>query len=239
MRRYLSILLLSLAYCNLLAGDNTSSPKSLPEQQNIFAEGVRELKQIEDSLKIYPNNVNFHLDRLRVLYVLGVKEKEYLEKGKQEWKYLSTDTSPFLSKSSVLLLAYEGALVSLESKHALWPPHPSKMQLIKPGLQKLDSAVKLNPQQAEIRYLRLMTCYYLPFFLGRKESVREDFSMLANTLPESRKLFPSRWVINISQFVLKHGNLTLTEKITLANCLTLAQAEQDKFSRNLPEIKHD
>jgi hypothetical protein len=63
-----------------------------------------------------------------------------------------------------------------------------------------------EPRDVEIRYLRLTSCYYLPFFLGRKFSVKEDFRMLAEQLPLQAERFPARWVFAIADFVLKKGD---------------------------------
>src|SRR5215217_8461973 len=72
-----------------------------------------------------------------------------------------------------LLTAYAGALEVVEARHGFWPRE--RMDPLKRGLPLLDSATAREPGNSEIRYLRLTSCYYLPFFLGRKGSVKEDF----------------------------------------------------------------
>jgi hypothetical protein len=53
----------------------------------------------------------------------------------------------------------------------------------------------------------LVSCYYLPFFLGRKTSVREDFAALAENLPKVSESLPAAWYVGICRFVLTRGDL--------------------------------
>ena len=47
----------------------------------------------------------------------------------------------------------------------------------------------------------------LPFFLGRKGSVKDDFAALAAALPAQRDRFPARWYLAVSAIVLEKGNV--------------------------------
>jgi hypothetical protein len=94
------------------------------------------------------------------------------------------------STLAATLTAYEGALATLRAKHALWPPR--KLQHLRAGLAVLDATIEAHPEHAEARYLRLMSCYYLPSILGRGGSVQEDFAALARLLPGAPGPVPGR-----------------------------------------------
>ena len=76
---------------------------------------------------------------------------------------------------------------------------------IRGGLAILDDVVARNPEHAEARYLRLMSCYYLPGILGRGRSVRDDFAALARLLPGVQHRYPPDLYRAIASFVLENG----------------------------------
>lgn len=102
-------------------------------------------------------------------------------------------------------MAYQGAVQVVRAKHGLNPNR--KMRFLKAGLPLLDSAVAAAPHQPEIRYLRLVSAYYLPFFLGRKPIAKEDFKALAGLLPAAKDAYPPRWFLSVARFVAEKGDL--------------------------------
>ncbi len=109
--------------------------------------------------------------------------------------------------------AYEAAFVVLRAKHAFWPL--KKMKYLRSGLPKLDALVASHPVEVEIRYLRLLSCYYLPRFLGRDETVDQDFKALADLLPNAQAAYPSRLYYDMVQFVATNSDLSLEERAEL------------------------
>lgn len=180
-------------------------------------QGIAYLRTVEASLRQAPEDRALQLARLRSYYFLAVAEQDSLEGA---WKRLSEMEGKLPAD---LYLAYAGALHVVEAKHALWPP--SKLDELKKAQPLLDNAVKRSPRQAEIRYLRLVSCYYLPFFFGRAWSVREDFDALAAYLPRAAPLYPPGLVREIADFVLaKAPSLTPSQKQSLE--ATREQASQ-------------
>lgn len=98
-----------------------------------------------------------------------------------------------------LYQAYEAALVTLKAKHAFWPH--KKLSYVRKGLDRLDGLVRAHPANAEIRYLRLLSCYFLPSFFGREWSVKEDLHALEVLLPEVRSEFPPDLYDEMLRFV--------------------------------------
>lgn len=144
------------------------------------------------------------LDRLRALYLAAVEDDEAIERGLEEVERLREGSAAGRGGARAgLLSAYAGALETLRAKHALWPP--AKLRHLRQGLEVLDRAVEEHPEVAEIRYLRLMSCYYLPGVLGRRGSVREDFAALARLLPDARDEYPPDAYQAVVRFVLEEG----------------------------------
>lgn len=138
-------------------------------------------------------------ERLRTLWFLSVAEEGYLDRTERELFRLEAASLLSGPRDS----AYRGAIHVVRSKHALWPP--SKLEHLKRAAPLLDSAVVRSPDDPEIRYLRLMSCYYLPSFFGRSWSVDADFRALARLLPHWRPKDVSAGLLaEVSEFVLLH-----------------------------------
>lgn len=166
------------------------------------------------------------LERLRTLWFLSVAEDSMLPRARAEWGALRErgDLHPDLQA------AYDGALEVVAAKHALWPPR--KLDHLKAAAPLLDSAVARSPNHPEIRYLRLMSCYYLPFFFGRKASVEEDFHALARLLPGWTGNVGEGLRGEVARFVLeKSDNLSPQEKARLAPLARIPSGVRDGASR--------
>ena len=183
-----------------------------PGRVDVFRKGLDDLHAIEKRISSHPDSLAPRLDRLRVLFVLGVKKEAYLESAdaemlRMERFYLGNPDG------TNLLMAYRGAVRVVRAKHGLNPNR--KMKNLKAGLPLLDAAVAASPEQPEVRYLRLMSSYYLPFFVGRKPQVKEDFAALARLLPERAREYPPKWFLSVSDFVLANGRLSDAQKAAL------------------------
>jgi hypothetical protein len=144
------------------------------------------------------------LDGVRRLYLEGVRDEAAVPLGLREIEELRTrGEAPPGSTTEVVLSAYRGAITTLRAKHGFWPP--ARLRHMRQGLTLLDGAVAARPDVAEIRYLRLLSCYFLPGVLGRGGSVREDFAALARLLPAARDDFPQELYAAMVRFVLENG----------------------------------
>jgi hypothetical protein len=170
---------------------------------DVFQQGLQELATADAALARRPDSLALRFNRMRILYVLGVKEKRYLADAEKEEAWLASRARD--ERSARLLLGYRGALRVAYAKHGF--DLNRKWEDLKAGLPMLDSAVTLSPAQPELRYLRLVSNYYLPFFMGRKARVKEDFAALAELLPDAAGDFPPKWFLNVSGFVLENGKL--------------------------------
>jgi hypothetical protein len=76
-----------------------------------------------------------------------------------------------------LIHAYQGSLDLLQAARTwqLWNQH----ELAQQGLSELDQAVKDDPEDLEVRFIRAATTWHLPFFFHRKQQSEEDFLLIA------------------------------------------------------------
>lgn len=191
----------------------SAAPEAAPqEREDVFKQGLRELAAADAESARHPDSLPLHFNRLRILYVLGVKEESFLGEGERTQAWLASRAKD--EASARLLLAYRGALRVARAKHGF--NLNRKLENLKAGIPLLDSAVAQSPRQPELRYLRLVSNYYLPFFLGRKGKVGEDFAALADLLPEYAGKYPPKWFLNVAGFVLDKGKLAEKEKEVLA-----------------------
>lgn len=172
-----------------------------------FSIGMQRIQQINALLQKQPDQDSLHMARLRTLYFLSVEEADSLPSAWETLRGLRQRhaLNPDLDS------AYAGAFHVLEAKHALWPP--SKLDHLKKAQPLLDNAVARQPHHAEIRYMRLISTYYLPFFFGRGPSVQKDFEALAEILPEVFHDYPLPLLADMAEFVLRHApKLTKEQK---------------------------
>ncbi len=176
-----------------------------------MAEPMRRLRAVERRLAHEPNSLALHLERLGALYLLGVEDPSRMQEGvavlvEARVRFDPAPGSPLDSR----LLGYHGAFTVLRAKHAFWPHH--KLGYVRDGLALLDRAVSLGPADATLRYLRLMSGYYLPTLFGRKATVRSDFHELARLLPTAADHFPGPMYGTVIRFVLDHGDPDAAER---------------------------
>jgi len=74
------------------------------------------------------------------------------------------------------VVAYTGAATLLKASHA---PLLEKNGLAHQGLVLEDKAVAQAPNNLEVRFLRGVTCYRLPKFMGRSELASSDLAYVA------------------------------------------------------------
>lgn len=208
------------------AAADTAVPQ---DSGDVFAKGLRRLEAIEARLRAYPDSAGPHIDRLRVTYVLGVKKERYLADAEREAAWLLAHAAGDAERIN-LARAYRGAITVAYAKHGFNPNR--KLRLLKAAGPALDSAVAAAPEEAEPRYLRLVSGYYLPFFLGRKDSVEADFAALARILPGVTGKFPPDWYRSIAGFVMDKGDLPEPDRVRLAGCIRQAATRDPGLAGN-------
>jgi len=166
----------------------------------------RDLSLLEGDVEIFPDSRAWYdLQLLRIVYFLGLEEADFLQRVDQQVASLRSAHPRRDRDLEATLRGYEGAAEVLRAKHAFWPG--AKTGHLRTGLAVLDSLVGEHPRHAEVRYLRLVSTAYLPFFLGRGDGAREDARVLAELLPGARGSFPGPTLVAMTDVLLEPGRL--------------------------------
>ncbi len=155
---------------------------------------------------------------VRRLYGEALSSGRAIPRGLAEVERLRAGTRS--AHVQATLTAYSGAFTVLRARHGMWPP--DRLRHTRNGLAVLDGVITANPDHAEARYLRLMSCYYLPGIFGRGWSVRDDFAALARLLPSVRGDYPPELYHAIVRFVMEHGHPSPEQRAALQASLGAA-----------------
>ena len=108
---------------------------------------------------------------------------------------------------NTVLIAYKGAVSTLKAKFT--KKKSDKKDYFKEGIFLLESAVKIDPSNIEIRYIRLSVQENSPKFLGYHKNLKEDKEFILSNMAD----ISSKELKNtIKDFVLKSENFSETEK---------------------------
>lgn len=131
------------------------------------------------------------------------------------------------NREEPIIRAYEAMFSIMRAKYVFWPGR--KMEYLNKGLPVLDELIEKDPDHLEVRYLRLLGCYYLPRILKRGWSVDEDFQSLAQLLPEQRGDYPPALYLDMVRFVYERGKVNEPQKDKLR--ILLADMDQQATNR--------
>jgi hypothetical protein len=114
------------------------------------------------------------------------------------------------SSEELIIRGYQGAMEVVRAKHSRWPPN--KLKYLNRGAEILDELVEEYPEDLEVRYLRLASYRFLPFFLSRDDSVAEDLQVLVADLPGKPEAFSPPVYRAVLRFVLDNGDLEAEDR---------------------------
>ena len=121
-----------------------------------------------------------------------------------------------------------GSVLTMKARDALWPL--TRLNYVKAGNREMDAAVKLAPEDAQVRFARAVNNFHMPEIMDRKEIVQEDLAwlwqqaQLANTSLKvgQKQTIALRW----GQTLQKKNNLDEALQIW-GSGLALAPKSQD------------
>ncbi|WP_313112031.1 hypothetical protein [Aequorivita sediminis] len=143
------------------------------------------------------------LGEIRAQYPKAVESTEITEKLYGE--LAKTGTS-----SNSVLLAYKGAILTLKAKFS--KNKRDKKDFFKEGVSLLESAIELDSQNTEIRYIRLSVQENSPKFLGYHKNIETDKDFI---LKNFGTLSSNTLKTIVKDFVLNSNSYNETEKVGL------------------------
>jgi hypothetical protein len=111
------------------------------------------------------------------------------------------------SSNKPVLLAYKGAVSTLKAKFA--KSRSDKKEFFKEGVSLIESAVKADPSNVEIRYIRISVQENSPRFLGYHKNIDEDKEFI---LKNFKAISSTDLKELVKDFILKSENFLETEK---------------------------
>jgi len=154
------------------------------------------------------------IERLRAFFLASVEDETAIEAANVYLTSLPGEAAPEIR-------AYGAIFEIMRARHAFWPVR--KMHHLNAGLPVLDALVTDHPDHLEIRYLRLMACYYLPRLLGRGWSVEADLLALAELLPGAARAYPAGLYREMVRFVVDSEVVSEEQRHGLRNALAASE----------------
>ena len=109
------------------------------------------------------------------------------------------------------MLAYKGASIALKAKFAC--DRKTKKVLFTKGIQILEKALKADPNNAEIRLIRLSIQENTPKILNYKGNIQEDKQLILTTFDKQNKSLKE----HLLTFINQSKSFTAQEKELLKN----------------------
>lgn len=115
------------------------------------------------------------VQELRNLFYLAATNKQSSVK-------LSTLLLPVDAKSAPVLVCYKGVAELMEAKYIVNPL--TKLSKFKSGKELIEQAIKRDPDDTEMRFLRFSVQTNLPSFLGYDKEITSDKNFLLDKANE-------------------------------------------------------
>ncbi|MDI6752533.1 MAG: tetratricopeptide repeat protein [bacterium] len=150
-----------------------------------------EMGKLEELLKKEPENV-------KILLKLGI---DYHHKGVEgDEKAVKEAEKVFkkvlwLEPDNVEVLAWYGSTLTLKGRDAWFPI--SKLRYVNQGIEKMNEAVKIAPDNITVRMIRANNSLGLPDFFDRLKFAITDSEYLLKLKKKSPKAFPDELLLQI------------------------------------------
>ena len=115
------------------------------------------------------------IDRVRSLYEKSVEHESAC-------KELINILSPYNENNNPLYAGYKASAVMMMAKHVFNPF--SKMSYFNKGKKMLESAISVDGNNVELRFLRFNAQTHVPSFLGYNDNINEDKKFLESEFPK-------------------------------------------------------
>lgn len=123
-----------------------------------------------------------------------------------------------LKSNKPLVIGFIGALEALKAKHA-WNPY-KKMEHLNAAIVTLDKAIKAEPDNIEIRFLRYTVEYFVPAFLGYSKHIAEDKRVIISGIQQRKFTAQEVFLVeNIIKFFEERKECSASELVLMRNAL--------------------
>jgi len=141
-----------------------------------------------------------NLSETRAQYPLAQESEELTSQLNDKLAQITSGADP-------VMMAYKGAVKSLMADFA--KKVKEKKEYFKEGVELIESALKTEPNNIEIRYLRLTVQEHAPRFLKYHDNISEDKKIILKNYPS---IFSKELKALIQEFILKSESFDEEEK---------------------------
>lgn len=139
-----------------------------------ISRGQESAEELEGVLKQKPGDMETLIKLGRMYHDQGVAgNDDAVEKG-----FTCLDKALQIDPSNAIALAYRGSLWTLRARNAWWPF--TKLKNVDKGIDELDKAVDLAPDNITVRLVRGINSVNLPSMFRRLPIAIKDFDYLLN-----------------------------------------------------------
>ena len=114
-----------------------------------------------------------------------------------------------------------GSVLTMKARDALWPI--TRLNYVKAGNREMDAAVKIAPNEAQVRFARAVNSFHMPDIMGREEIVQEDVAWLW----QQAQLADTKLNVGQKQTIALYYGQTLQKNNKLDEALQIWQAGLD------------
>ncbi len=147
--------------------------------------------------------VSQDLSTVRENYINASKSKEKAEEFNDSMANYTGDNKT--------MLAYKGASIALKAKFA--SERKTKKDLFTKGIQILENALKADPNNAEIRLIRLSIQENTPKIINYKGNIQQDKQLILTTFDKQNKSLKE----HLLTFINQSKSFTAQDKELLKN----------------------
>ncbi|MEQ8323695.1 MAG: hypothetical protein RIC15_12250 [Vicingaceae bacterium] len=111
--------------------------------------------------------------------------------------------------------AYKGLSKAMMAQYTYFPF--TKYEFFQQGKGMVEKAIKLDPANPELRYVRLLLQLNTPSFLGYRSDIDNDLAVLMEALDKG--LFDKKWKATFVANLIESKSLTLDQRSSLCEHL--------------------
>lgn len=162
-----------------------------------------------------------------IMNIIGEIEAHSIEEIRKHYKLAVNDASVAnkladklkkVNQPDALTLAYQASVEALKAKHA-WSPY-TKLQQMNAYEKLMNEAIKMKPDDLEIRFLRYSIQLNTPLFLGYSNNLTEDKQAIVNLfLKKKFNTKDKKLIKEVFDFMLNANTLSTQERLKMEEVL--------------------
>jgi len=151
-------------------------------------------------ITIFITTTSFDIDEIRAMYTQTDGSKEHTI-------VLFNKLQSVSEKDGNVMMAYKGASIAMKGRFEKGAKQ--KTTIFKKGISMVETALKLEPKNMEIRFIRLTIQQNSPKLLKYKKNIGEDKGFI---LSNYGKIKSNKLRIYIKDYILNSNHFTESEK---------------------------